>query len=469
MRHLVLLLQCTTAGGPKPDIPVGAVQKRKRPPKFTKPRPGKSSPPATCTRCRKSPSHERQSCPARDAICHKCAKRGHFQAVCRSTAKVREVNQGDPFIPFLGGVDSQNAANNPWRLSLLLNDTPTEFNIDTGAEASVISKARHEKIGSPPLLQPSRTLRGPSNYPLPVAGCFTGKLKHGSQEVQQEIFVVRNLRRQLLGRPAIDALGLVVRVGAIFDDNTSAVQLFPQLFNGLGKLEGEYEIKLRPDFKPYAISVPRRVAVPFLNKVRTELERMERLGVIAKVEVPTDWCAGMVVVPKTNGTVCICVDLTKLNQRVCHERHPLPAVERVLAQLAEAHVFSKLHANSGFWQIPLSANSAPLTTFLTPFGCYCFHRLPFGITSAPEIFQRQMSAILDRMEGVVCMMDDILGYSRDQAEHDDRLLRVLQWLKAAGLTLNKDKCEFSQKEVKFLGQMVDRTGVRPDPSKVKAI
>ena len=140
-----------------------------------------------------------------------------------------------------------------------------------------------------------------------------------------------------------------MRVGAIFDEGATPVQMFPQLFEGLGKLEGEYAIKLRPDSKPFAISVPRRVAVPLMGKVREELERMERLGVIAKVEVPTDWCAGMVVVPKANGKVRICVDLTKLNLSVCRERHPLPAVEQILAQLAGARVFSKLDANSGFW------------------------------------------------------------------------------------------------------------------------
>ena len=135
---------------------------------------------------------------------------------------------------------------------------------------------------------------------------FTGILKRGSQEVQQEIYVVKNLHRHLLGRPAIDALGLAVRVGAIFDGDTSPVQLFPQLFQGLGKLEGEYEIKLRPDSKPFVIPVPRRVAVPLMGKVRAELERMERLGVISKVEGPTEWCAGMVVVPKPDGNVRIC-------------------------------------------------------------------------------------------------------------------------------------------------------------------
>jgi hypothetical protein len=177
----------------------------------------------------------------------------------------------------------------------------------------------------------------------------------------------------------------------------------------------------------------------------------------------------MVVVPKPNGDVRICVDLTKLNQSVCRERHPLPAVEQTLAQLAGAQVFTKLDANSGFWQIPLSVDSSLLTTFLTPFGRYCFHRLPFGITSAPEHFQRRMSVILDGVEGVVCLMDDVLVYGKTQGEHDDRLLTVLQRLEAAGLTLNREKCEFSQSEVKFLGQMVDKNGVRPDKAKVRAI
>ena len=126
----------------------------------------------------------------------------------------------------------------------------------------MISESQHQRIGRPFLSPPGKRLRGPSNYSLPVTGCFTGVLKRGSQEAQQEIYVVKNLHRHLLGRPAIDALGLAVRVGAIFDGDTSPVQLFPQLFQGLGKLEGEYEIKLRPDSKPFVISVPRRVDVP---------------------------------------------------------------------------------------------------------------------------------------------------------------------------------------------------------------
>ena len=151
---------------------------------------------------------------------------------------VREIRE-DPIDTFLGGVDTEDTTNNPWRLTLLLNGTPTDFEIDTGAEVSVISRESHEKIGTLPLYQSTKTLRGPSNYALLVTGYFTAQLKHGNQEVQQEMFVVSNLRRNLLGRPAIEALGLVVMVGAIFDEQ-SPIQLFPQLFEGLGKLEGEY-------------------------------------------------------------------------------------------------------------------------------------------------------------------------------------------------------------------------------------
>jgi len=113
------------------------------------------------------------------------------------------------------------------------------------------------------------------------------------------------------------------------------------------------------------------------------------------------------VVPKPCGKVQICVDLTQLNKSICKERYPLPAVEQIFSQLAGT---IKLHANSSLWQIPLAPESTLLTTLITPFGCCCFHRLPFGIISAPEYFQHQMAQILKDLDGVVCLMDDFLLY-----------------------------------------------------------
>ncbi len=101
-----------------------------------------------------------------------------------------------------------------------------------------------------------KTLRGPSNHSHPVTGRFTGGLNATTREVEQEIFVVENLHKQLLGRPAIAALEPAVRVGAIAENNESPIHQFTQLFTGLGRLQGEYSIKLREDAKPFALSVP---------------------------------------------------------------------------------------------------------------------------------------------------------------------------------------------------------------------
>ena len=153
---------------------------------------------------------------------------------------------------------------------------------------------------------------------------------------------------------------------------------------------------------------------------------MEGLGVISRVNKPTPWCAAMVVVTKPSGAVRICVDMKLLNENVLREVHPMPKVDTTLAQLTGATIFSKLNANSGFWQIPLAKESRLLTTFITPYGRFCFNKLPFGILSAPEFFQHHMNDILSGLPGVLCHVDDILVFGATSSEHDDRLRAVLE-------------------------------------------
>ena len=195
---------------------------------------------------------------------------------------------------------------------------------------------------------------------------------------------------------------------------------------------------------------------------------MESMGVISKMDEPTLWRAGIVVAPKKGGAIRICVDLKPLNENVIREVHPLPKVDEILAQLSGTKLFSKLDANSGFWQIPLSQSSRPLTTFITPYGRYCFNKMPFGISSAPEHFQKRMNHILAGLNGVLCLMDDILIFAKDQAEHDKRLEAALTRIQVAGATLNLEKCEFGKSQIKFLGHLIDEKGIHPDPEKVSA-
>ncbi|XP_062593536.1 uncharacterized protein K02A2.6-like [Saccostrea cucullata] len=147
----------------------------------------------------------------------------------------------------------------------------------------------------------------------------------------------------------------------------------------------------------------------------------------------------------------------------------LPNLDDIAPKLCKATVFSKLDASSGFHQIPLDPESCHLTTFITPFGRYCFQRVPFGITSAPEIFQRRMSEILADIEGTDAIMDDIIIYGSTVEEHDERLDRVLDRIKEVGLKLNKKKCEFRKQSIEYFGHMISSNGISPRPERVRAI
>ena len=131
-------------------------------------------------------------------------------------------------------------------------------------------------------------------------------------------------------------------------------------------------------------------------------------------------------------------------------------------------MFSKLDANSGFWQTPLATESRLLTTFITPFGRFCFNKLPFGISSVPELFQKWMSGILLGLDGVVYQINDVLIFGAIQEKHESRLIAALQRIERARVTLNAEKCQFSK--IKFLGHIIDkRAGIQPDPENISAI
>ena len=407
-----------------------------------------------CYRCGKSPGHVRQNCPAKAAICHKCSKKGHWASVCKSSQSVGEIEEDYAFLGAIGTERNEDI----WSVDLTLNNSLVHFKIDTGTDVTVIPESVYKKLKpTPTLIRSSKTLFGPAHTTLPVLGCFMGVIKRGEESSSQEIFVINGARLALLGRPAIETLKIVQTVNAVEAE-------------GLGKLNWpDCVIKLKPDAKPHAISTPRRVPVPLFSKVKEELSRMEQMEIISKVDEPTERRPRMVVVPKANGKVRICVDLTKLNESILREYYSLPSVDHTLGQLAGATIFSKLDANSGFWQIGLSPESAKLTTFITPFGRFCFNRLPFGISSAPKHFQKRISQVLEGTDGALCLMDDILVYGKSVGEHNQHLEATLHNLQEANLTLNEEKCDFSKTLVEFLRTLMDSEGVHVSPKKVEAI
>ena len=425
-----------------------------------------------CFRCNGS-VHNKSECPARDSFCHACQKKGHWKRACKSPSKVDEVSSELDNETFLGEViDAVNSFQQPWQAEVFVNNSPVKFKIDTGADVSVIPAKLFSDLANNVTLKPTnKILLGPCNYKLNCIGKFDAKLMSCNASIDDEIFVIDGLDRPLLGRKACKSLNLIQNLAEInkVTNASNIMQQYPTLFSGLGKLEGEYHISLKEDAKPFALTVPRKVPLPLLSETKKEIDRMLELGVIRPVQEPTEWCAPIVIVPKPNGKVRLCVDLTKLNLSVKREIHPLPSVDHILGKLGNSKVFSKLDANSAFWQRTLSESSQLLTTFITPWGRYCFLRLPYGITTGSEQFQRCMAEKLIGLEGVECNIDDILIHGRSQDEHDQRLHAVLNKLKEAHITLNPEKCEFSKTSIKILGHIVSSEGIKPDPEKIKSI
>ena len=148
-----------------------------------------------------------------------------------------------------------------------------------------------------------------------------------------EVYVVNDVHMPLLGKPAIDKLGLIsYHMDTLSVRNMDDLQRhYPKLMRPLGDMMEPYDAVLREDVRPYSLTVPRRIAIPLLPQVKSE--RMLHLDVIRPITQPTDWCAGIVVVPKRNGTIHICVDLTHLNKAIKREWLQLPSEAKVLSQL----------------------------------------------------------------------------------------------------------------------------------------
>ncbi|UYV69048.1 K02A2.6-like [Cordylochernes scorpioides] len=298
-----------------------------------------------------------------------------------------------------------------------------------------------------------KVLQGPNGIPLETVGMIHVKLQNKGQHLNSKIYIVDKLKQPLLSGETSEKLNIVRMIQQLSSNFLNPKREFPKIFNGLGHAKINYKISLQPDAKPYALCTPRRVPIPLMKQVKEQLEEMTRLGVIESVEEPTEWCAGMVAVSKPGGKIRICVDLTKLNQYIRRENYPLPATEHILGQLGNACYFSKLDANSGFWQFGLAKESQKLTTFITPFGRFFFKRIPFGITSAPEIFQRKMTQLLGNIEGVVCFMDDIVVHGSSLEEHNERVRQVLKKIQEEGMTLNPEKCQFGVKTLDAITKM----------------
>ena len=439
-----------------------------------------------CYRC--GGNHPPTRCKFKEAVCHACKKRGHIVRVCRSKGVQRrpprktyyveeEEDQETPGDGTYSLFAVRNQACDPILRDVCINQVPIKMELDTGAAVSVITQRTYQKIAQQNRIQPLQhsdlKLKSYSGETIPVLGCVPVVVRHRQQECELFVHVVDGEGPDLMGRDWLRDLKVTFgKIHALADSTAvqEVLEKHSKLFcNELGCLQG-MEVKLNVDRNATPkFFKARTVPLALKEKVEVELENLESMGIISPVE-SSRWAAPIVPVLKQNGAVRICGDYKVTVNQACHtDSYPLPRVEELLASLSGGNLFSKLDMSQAYLQLPLDEESKEYVTVNTHKGLYRYNRLPFGISSAPSIFQRTMETLLQGIKGVLVYIDDILVTGPTLEEHLSTLDKVLEKLGTAGLRLNKPKCFFLQPSIEYLGHIIDKDGLHPTEEKVRAI
>ena len=266
-----------------------------------------------------------------------------------------------------------------------------------------------------------------SNEQLAMIGQFSGTSSFQDQQHESPIHILKGNHGSLLSYKTATALGIInLQVRHVQDDTTPHDMLctkYPTLFHGIGQLKG-VEVKLHIDETVTPVAQPpRQIAFHIRQKVDTELRNLEEKGII---ERPAPRVSLLVITSKKNGEVRVCVDMRRANQAIVRERHPMPTVEDLIHTLNGATVFSKLDLRAGYHQLSLAPESRYITTFATHKGLWRYTQLNFGTNSASEIFQKIIQDQLRNVPGTLNISDDVIVFSKTQADHDAALNAACQ-------------------------------------------
>ena len=366
--------------------------------------------------------------------------------------------------------------------NLVLNGESVKIKIDSGAKCNVLTKTLASQI-SKAQKTPIKVNRSQQVMLIPYGGdsfwtlgTTTMVCSHAGETHNLLFHIVDRDVTSLLGLPDTLRLKLLQLSPEVFEvktvSNTADVPEFTQyadLFDGkLGKLPVKYKMTVDNDVEP-VVRAARKLPVAMKTRIKSELDSMEKQGVISPITEPTEWCSNMVCAKKKNkDEMRVCIDPKDLNKALKRPHHPLKTIEDILTEIPNARYFSVLDAKNSFWQIPLDTESSKLTCFATPFGRYIFKVLPYGVTVGSEVYQQTIEHLF---ADTPCdaVVDDLLIHGTDLEDHDRKLAQVLDRCREVNLKLNPSKCKFRVSRVSYVGHILSDQGVLPDPDKVAAI
>jgi len=445
-----------------------------------------------CKYCGKQ--HAAGKCPAYGKQCKNCLKQNHFASVCRSARRVNQVTNDSSDDSdqdtinhfFIGSVKSSVKSKSV--LSVLKMRIPrtrcwceVECQLDTGASCNVMSKVdflrvtgKHDLRGIQCSDAKLRLYDGSIMKPL---GRCTVEVRRGQVTHQLVFEIVHSFQKPLLSAQSCQELGLITvhNLNEVSSANSDPlIEKYADVFEGVGCFNGEYHMVMDPTIRPVQHQ-PRRVPIPIQQQLKTKLQELVDQGILTTVTEPTDWISSLVITKKKSGQLRICIDPKDLNKGLKRAKYSMPTLEEVLPKLANAKVFSVLDAKDGFYHVKLDEESSFLTTFNTPFGRYRWLRMPQGISSAPEEYQRRQHEAIRDLRGVEVIADDTLvfgvGDSIEEAvkDHDNNLENLLKRAREKNLKFNRDKLRLRMPSVTYMGHVLSPKGLSPDPSKVEAV
>jgi hypothetical protein len=315
-----------------------------------------------------------------------------------------------------------------------------------------------------------------NDKPLNVAGCFNANVSVNDKCVHADFFVVEEKGQALLGKQTALDLGILQihvpkeTVNVLSSDRKSVItQKYPKCFEGIRKLNNfQLKIPIDEHVTPVVQQI-RRILYHLREKLEKKLRELEQYDIIEKVDGPSKWVSPVVVIPKKNDEIRLCIDMRRANKAVIRERYCIPTVDEILQDLNQSKVYSKLDIKWAYHQLELLPESREIRTFMTHQGLYRYKRLIFGISCAPEMYNKIIHQALSGLTGVSSIYDDIIVHGKNEEEHIRNLELLLQRIQAKGLTLNVDKCQFNMPQIEFMGHILSEHGIGVAESKVTTI
>ena len=214
----------------------------------------------------------------------------------------------------------------------------------------------------------------------------------------------------------------------------------------------------------------RRIPPSMYSEVRKHLQQRLDADIIRPSHSP--WASNMVLVRKKDNSIRVCVDYRQLNRKTIKDAYYLPRIDEMLESLSGNKYFSILDMKSGYHQLEVLEAHKPRTAFTAgPLGFWEYNRLPFGLCNAPATYQRVMEECLGELNYSICLvyLDDLIIFSKTYEEQVLRLRKVFEKLREHGLKLSPKKCHLFKEKVKYVGHIISKEGIEPDPEKISKV